>query len=360
MIVDHICVNYGAPLFQELFKELHEHKVQQNVFYPRNTKHRIVDSDFNYRLDSPLILNLFTKAFFPGKRRIMQKHYDPLFHRNKPDLIHAHTLYSDGSLANYYFERFNTPYLVAVRSTDLDVFLKFRPWLTRYGKKILENATFIVFISPSLKRKFQKIFGSIYESKSLIIPNGLNAEYLKADSLEKEAIHTPLKLLYVGSFLKRKNVPALIKYVENSDLSLTIVGGGGNEENKVLQMIQNSDKIEYLGKISDQNKLAEIYGQSDIFVMTSHAETFGLVYIEAMSQGLPVIYSKDTGIDGMYKQGTVGYGVSPGSINEMKLAIEKIISNYREISRTCLEEAKKLNWGKLAEEYSKIYARTLS
>ena len=43
--------------------------------------------------------------------------------------------------------------------------------------------------------------------------------------------------------------------------------------------------------------------------MPSRYETFGLVYGEAMSQGLPIIYSKGQGVDGYFKEGTVGYGV---------------------------------------------------
>ncbi len=181
MIVDHICVNYGAELFQELFTALQEKGLEQNVFYPRNRKHRKADIHKPFRIDSPLVLSLLTKLFFSRKRKLMRQLYDPLYYRNKPDIIHAHTLFSDGSLANYYYKKYGTPFVVAIRSSDMDVFLKFKPWLKRYGVQILENASFIVFISPSLKRKFHQIFGGRYESKSLIIPNGLNENYLEYD-----------------------------------------------------------------------------------------------------------------------------------------------------------------------------------
>ena len=357
MVVDHICVNYGAKLFQELFLALNNSGVEQNIFYPRNKKHHVADSDKPYRIDSPMILNFHTKVSFSQKRHVMQQQYDPLFQRNKPDIIHAHTLFSDGSLGNYYYEKHNTPFVVAIRSTDIDVFLKFKPWLIRYAKRIIRNARYIVFISPSLQRKFNQIFGSRYESKSLVIPNGIYQAYLNSGVLQKKEPHTPLELLYVGSFLKRKNVPALIKLVENSETRLTIVGGGGSEEKKVLQMIRDSDKINYLGLIEDQSRLTQIYRQSDIFIMTSTGETFGLVYLEAMSQGLPVVYSINTGIDGFFKQGSIGYGVKPGSIPEMKTGIDKILANYEFISKTCVVEAKKLNWENIADQYIKLYSK---
>ena len=126
--------------------------------------------------------------------------------------------------------------------------------------------------------------------------------------------------MYVGNFQKRKNVPALIKLVNNYQANLTIAGNGGSEEKRVLQLIRDSNKVNYLGHIDDQSRLAEVYKHSDILIMTSKGETFGLVYIEAMSQGLPVLYSKDTGIDGFFEQGSVGYGVTPGSVSEMRMA----------------------------------------
>ena len=360
MVVDHLCVNFGATLFQELFLKLHELDLEQNVFYPRSSEHRIIDPDKPYRLDSPMILSQLMKISFPRKINLMRQHYDPLFHRNKPDIIHAHTLFSDGSLAYNYYKKYNTPFIVAIRTTDIDVFLKFKPWLKRYGKLILDQANTIVFISPSLKMRFIQIFGSRYEGKSLVIPNGINPSYQNSGAPVKRTLHKPLELLYVGSFLKRKNVPALINFVEGAEARLTIVGAGGNEEKKVLQMIRNSDKVNYQGQVEDQLKLTQLFRQSDIFVMTSKRETFGLVYIEAMSQGLPIVYSKDTGIDGLFKQGSIGYGVSPGSVSEIQSGIEKIISNYQVISRNCVAEARHFNWAGIAEKYLDIYNRVTS
>ncbi len=360
MIVDHICVNFGAKLYQELFNTLQNRSIEQNVFYPRNKKHRIVEPDRPYRIDSALVLDSSTKISFTRKRRIMRQHYDPLFHRNKPDIIHAHTLFSDGSLAYYYSKKFNTPFVVAIRSTDIDVFLKFKPWLSRYGKQILKNAKYIFFISPSLQKKFQLIFGSGFESKSLVIPNGINQSFFRTEEPRKRNPHAPVELVYVGSFQKLKNVPTLIKLVEKLNARLTIVGKGGSEEKKVLQLIQKISNVKYIGHVEDQSKLTQIYRQSDIFVMTSKRETFGLVYLEAMSQGLPVIYSKNTGIDGLFEQGTIGYGVIPGSVSEMAKAIEKIQSDYSHISNNCINEARNFNWTSIAEKYQSLYSKIIS
>jgi glycosyltransferase involved in cell wall biosynthesis len=360
MRISHICVNYGAPLFQELFLALEKYNLEQNVFYPRNRTHLAANTDNPFEVNSPLVLNLFTKISFRRKRLIMQQQYNSFFGSKMPDLMHAHTLFSDGSLANHYYKKYRIPYIVAFRSTDVEYFLKYKPWLKKYGRQIAENSEYIVFISPSLKKKFQQIYGTCFESKSMVIPNGIHPSYFTTGEIERRDLHSPLELLYVGSFLKRKNVPPLIRLTESCNARLTIVGGGGNQEKRVLQMIQNSGKVDYLGTIEDQSRMVDIYRQSDILIMTSRGETFGLVYIEAMSQGLPVLYSKDTGIDGLFEQGEVGYGVTPGSISEMKTGIDKIVSKYHKISQNCVILAKQMNWTKIAETYFDLYGKILN
>lgn len=360
MKVDHICVNFGTKLYQELFLALDNFQIEQNVFYPRSKNHLINNSVNPYKVDSPLALNLLTKISFQRKRRIMKELYDPLFRENSPNIIHAHTLFSDGSLANHYHRRFGTPFIVTIRGTDIDFFLKTKPWLKSYSKQILNNASYIIFISHALKLKFLHKYGDRYESKSLIIPNGINESYLSFESPQQARdLHTPLELLYVGNFRKIKNIPTLINHLEQIDAKLTIVGGGGNEENRVLQMIQKSGEIEYLGRIEDESKLIEIYRQSDIFIMISKSETLGLVYLEAMSQGLPVIYTKGTGIDGLFPEGEIGFGVNPNAFNEIDMAIKNITTDYRTISNNCVRRTKEFNWNNISEKLYQVYTKSL-
>ena len=107
MKVSHLCVNYGAPLFHELFLALNRYDLVQNVFYPRNQDHIAINTNNTYKVYSPLVLNLLTRISFQRKRRILRKYYEPIFLKEKPDIIHAHTLFSDGSLANHYYREKN-------------------------------------------------------------------------------------------------------------------------------------------------------------------------------------------------------------------------------------------------------------
>src|SRR5690606_22696545 len=88
-------------------------------------------------------------------------------------------------------------------------------------------------------------------------------------------------------------------------------------------------------KPCSKEKLLELYRANDILVMPSKTETFGLVYAEAMSQGLPVIYSKGQGFDGQFKEGLIGYHVDCFDPVNIASSILKIVNNYEEMSSNC-------------------------
>ena len=89
--------------------------------------------------------------------------------------------------------------------------------------------------------------------------------------------------------------------------------------------------------------------------MPSFTETFGLVYVEALSQGLPVIYTKGQGFDGQFPEGTVGYHVTPTESKDVAEKILKIAENYMKISSNCNNGIKKYQWKMISEEYLRIY-----
>ena len=97
---------------------------------------------------------------------------------------------------------------------------------------------------------------------------------------------------------------------------------------------------------------------SDIFVMPSKFETFGLVYVEALTQGLHLIYTRGQGFDGYFADGTIGYSVKYDDSEEIKNRIKDIssgkvekISNYKD------KILNDFDWENVAERYKKIYSK---
>jgi len=89
--------------------------------------------------------------------------------------------------------------------------------------------------------------------------------------------------------------------------------------------------------------------------MPSFKESFGRVYAEAMTQGMPVIYTRGQGFDGTFPDGTVGYGVKADDADEIESDVGKIIDHYREISRSCIDNCRIFNWNDISERLERLY-----
>src|SRR5690606_23624684 len=135
--------------------------------------------------------------------------------------------------------------------------------------------------------------------------------------------------------------------------------GMGEGDPEVLRAIEKakycSFKLNMVGKLNNFELLREYYRNADIFVMPSRRETFGLVYIEALSQGTPIIYSMNDGVGGYFEQGEVGFGIRLPIAKEVEEGVEYIIDNYSCISRRCIESVSSYKWAKITEQYLTLY-----
>ena len=139
------------------------------------------------------------------------------------------------------------------------------------------------------------------------------------------------------------------------DLTLHLVGGGGENEERVIQLVhQFPDCLICHGPIYDKPLLQSIYQQCSVFAMPSKKETFGLVYLEALSQGLRVLYTHGEGIDGLFEK-RVGEAVNPYSEKEIEAALSRLLRQpdaYNTLEATDFEP---FRWESIAQRYSEIY-----
>jgi glycosyltransferase involved in cell wall biosynthesis len=92
--------------------------------------------------------------------------------------------------------------------------------------------------------------------------------------------------------------------------------------------------------------------------MPSIHETFGLVYLEALSQNLPIVYTQGQGVDGLFDH-SVGIGVNPFSVIEIKNAIKTILSSKNQYSNKTVD-FDQFRWSTIASEYIDYYTSVLS
>lgn len=362
MRVLHINVNYiSRPLHQLMVEKLDTLGVESKVFVPTYNKDTCVISP-NENVTICECFKKWDRVFFDGKQRKIVKAAENNFCIDDYDLIHAYTLFTDGNAARKLSKKYNVPYVVAVRNTDVYGFFKLFPHLRKRGVKILLDAKKVFFLSEGYKKTvFDKYIPQKYhrmiEEKTLIVPNGIDDFWFDNPPVEKNRLSEKIKLLYVGRIYPNKNISSTQKAMEllrgkGYDVSLTVVGPVNDEQE--YELLKQDPYTEFLPSMSKE-ELVHIYRKHNIFIMPSFTEAFGLVYAEAMSQGLPVIYSKGQGFDNQFPEGCVGYHVSPNDISDVANGLEILINNFARVSENVISASKKFNWEKIAQVYCDAY-----
>lgn len=371
MKILNICTFYlRASVFKDMFDRLIRQGHQINVFAPiqygTSPKPLYGCTVDNYAK----IVACYRKNdrfLFTYKQTKIYKALIANFDIKQFDLIHSHTLFSGGYAAYKTYKCFGIPYVVTVRNTDVNVFFKYAFHLRKTGIEILLNAAKVIFISPKYKEKVINVFcpKELQEeicAKSVVIYNGIDDFWINNVFVNHPQPHARhLNLIYAGQIRRDKNIPIIIKACEvlkqrGRDVRLTVVGKIMDQN--LYNSIEESPFVRYL-PFAQKETLIKLYREHDIFVMPSKHESFGRVYAEALTQGLPIVYTKNEGFDGLFDDGFVGYSVECNDYRNIADRIEDIINNYSQISRNCAVSAKIFDWSLVIKEIEKSYYEAL-
>ncbi|PPK45279.1 glycosyltransferase family 4 protein [Clostridium algidicarnis] len=363
-----ICSYYiGSKLYMELFSKLDEMSMEQTVFVPISDD-KFKGANINYNMRNAKYI--YSKDFTNLDRLIYYTKVDKIYKDciNKINLeemkvIHAHSLFINGGVALRLKKEKGTDYIVEIQNTDINKFFKYMKHLKKIGIEILKYASKLVFYSPSYRDYIINRVAPInlkreLLDKSVVIPSGINDFWLNNIYKEKpKPKDNEINLIYVGSIDKNKNIDTTIEACkmlieEGYKISYTVIGR--IEDEKYRAIIDNNTFIQYVPH-SPKEELITYIRNADIFIMPSKHETFGLVYAEAMSQGVPIIYTKGQGFDGQFEYGEVGYSVKYDSSEEIVNRTKDILNNYENISINCTSKVNKFSWDNIANEYIIIY-----
>lgn len=357
----------GTALYASLFHALGDAGVSNVVFVPvrRGGKYRKENDSLREKDESSLIIS---PCFSSLDRLVYYSKQNKIFAgiRQTVDLdsircVHAHTLFSAGYTAMRIKRENGIPYITAVRNVDLNVFFKRMKYLRGVGVDVMREAEWVVFLSPAYKKTILQEYVPVeyrdeIDGKSLVIPNGISEIFLTNTPRGKKTEAGKLKLIYAGEINKNKNLEQTIESCkillrQGYDCSYTVVG---DVTDRSCANLLKEDFIVHFPKCS-QNELINHYRNNDIFVMPSHTETFGLVYAEALSQGLPVIYTRGQGFDGHFPDGEVGFSVSDTDAAGMAKKIIEAYTSYDKLSSNALEAAGRFDWMKIGARYKELY-----
>jgi len=224
-------------------------------------------------------------------------------------------------------------------------------------KRMIERIDHKVVVSKDARELVQSHLGGDYQT----LFNGVETGEIRAVlpfSTERPAI------FFVGRHEERKGLGVLLEALRRSDLDVACwVAGDGPDTSRLRLEYGGDERLEWLGRISDADKLARLRGASVFCAPSLHCESFGVVLVEAMAASTPVVASALDGYRNVATDGLNALLVPPGDVDALADTLRRVIGD--QTLRSSLVEAGSRRaddfaMSELAEEYVRIYRRLLA
>ena len=223
------------------------------------------------------------------------------------------------------------------------------------AQKYWQAIDFIGFRSNYIKREFES--SDEYIKPSFYCYSGIPINY--CDNIKYRSWENVNRVAYVGTLISRKypaTIVSAMHQVFDNDFLLQYAGDGYESKNIIKEAYELgvSEQVKLLGRI-DRTEVVRLMDNSDLFIMISSKETFGLVYLEAMARGCLTIASRKEGFDGIIQHGYNGFLCEAGNNKELVSIIREIkeMSPTKRsiISNNAMNTAKELTDEKAAKYY---------
>ena len=259
------------------------------------------------------------------------------------DLIHSHYWLS-GRVGNWAQERWKVPHVFMFHTVgavkNSTVGSEKEPELrTAIEKQLAKNCDRILVATAKEKGHLIQHYGASSQTVG-VVPCGVNLELFRP--ADKAAARQELGftedesiVLFVGRFAPLKGIDLMLEAVARlrhyERLRLLIVGGDSyssevsQELKQLCSKLGIQDSVTFVGRI-EQDILPPYYSAADVLVVPSHYESFGLVALESLASGTPVVATRVGAMESILREGETGYVVSNGSPHLLANGIEKFIS----------------------------------
>ena len=305
----------------------------------------------------PSMLSFYPYGIAAGMRLVKQYDYD---------VINTWFAIPSGPTGAYLSRRYHIPHLLSIVGGDIyDPSKWYSPHrnllLKPVVKHVLSGADRHTAISQDIARRARQYYK--FDREVEVIPLGINMPRFSPASREQLGLDERKQyVITVGRLVRRKDLPTLIRAIhllQRPNLELIVLGDGPEltRLKSLADELKISDQIQFRGFVSDELKY-QLLSQSDVFAMPSLHEGFGLVYIEAMSCGLPVIATTAGGQEEFLKDGKTGLLVPSGDPVALKDALTRILDDG-EWAANVGEENKHLAAQYSVEETARSYEELL-
>jgi len=339
-------ITYSQPVRLGSFRE--------NIYY-----HEVTLSDyplFDYQPYETILASKMVDVVKYEKLNLLHVHYA---------IPHASAAYMAQQILRS--QGIEIPFVTTLHGTDITLVGKdpsFEPVITF----CINQSDAVTTVSQSLKEDTFAHFNTTREIQ--VVPNFIASKYElgKVDTYKRRryAKDEERILCHISNFRKVKRVKDVIKMfalVNEQVPSKLIFAGDGPERNNLERLCREMnlcDRVIFVGKVSDTSHVLEI---SDLFVLPSETESFGLAALEAMAVGVPVISSNTGGIPEVNVQAETGFLSEVGDVEDMAKNAIYLLKNeavFQQFRQNALNRAKVFSLENVLPLYISIYEKLLS
>lgn len=289
----------------------------------------------------------------------------------KLDLLHVHYAIPHAYVAYLTKqilaeEGIHIPVVTTLHGTDITLVGK-SPALTPAVNFSINHSNVVTAVSQHLREETLNCFSIRKEIK--VIPNFIDFDlhnYTFDQDLQLHYAPNREKIMiHISNFRPVKRVADVIRIFvnvrEKMPVKLLMVGDGPQREvaEYMCRDLGCSDDVKFLGKTQDVSRLLAI---SDLFVLPSEKESFGLVALEAMAAGIPVVSSNTGGLSHVNINGVTGYTSAVGNVAKMSNDAISLLNDktkYNEFAQNALSAAKEYDICKILPLYEAVYLEAL-
>lgn len=232
-------------------------------------------------------------------------------------------------------------------------------WYGRLSKGVNWIADFLearIAVSPQARDLAHRYLGGDYE----ILFNGIESDlYLRPEIVKGDS----KAVFFCGRYEPRKGLATLLEAFEKlPDDTELWVASDGEGIGELKAKYSEDHRISWLGRITDAEKIDRLAKCAVFCAPSLHSESFGIVVLEAMAAGAPVVASSLEGYRNVATHDLNGWLVEPGDVNGLTIGLTKVINDKELAARLIqggLQRAKELSMRRLAEIYVEIYHKVL-
>jgi len=279
------------------------------------------------------------------------------------DVIHAHVAVPDGHAAVMAGRAYGKPAVVTFHGHDVYNIPELNHACRRVVESVAQDTSRIVVVSTAFGNELREYVSG---RDFFVVSNGYSPGDVSAGSSELASRYRGRRIiLSVGYLIPRKAhkyvVMAVAKLLRAHPDIVYVVIGKGDEEQPLQEIVNEmglQDAVEFIGQVPHRVVMAYL-ATCDIFALPSWDESFGVVYVEAMAHGRPVVACRGEGIEDVIVDGETGVLVEPKDVDSLTNALGKLLEDQAYARR--LGEAGKalvnrsFTWEQSAEKLCQLY-----